>query len=192
MSATFSPTFDRFVVDVEPDLGALPEMLLRCARRVLRRRRLSAAPKSRRSTSFCSPAFGERACACASPADESKINASANGDHPIIEGWIAFPTAIADGTASGTVFLESSRQAGLRSRVIANLSVEGGGIQNWIHFRMPFSEELELEAFYGVRATLVATDALTGHKRLFGTTRAAPLYHRKAEAGIILELEDWG
>lgn len=192
MSATFSPTFGRFVVNVGPDLGVLPEMLLRCARRALCPRRLLAAPKYRQGTLHCSPASGERACACASPADEAKGNTSANGGHPVIEGWIAFPTAIADGTASGTVFLELSRQAGLRSRVIANLSVEGGGIQNWIHFRMPFTEELELEAFYGVRATLVATDALTGHKRLFGTTRGAPLYHRKDEAGIILELEDWG
>ncbi|MBI1212608.1 MAG: hypothetical protein GC190_14180 [Alphaproteobacteria bacterium] len=80
----------------------------------------------------------------------------------------------------------------MRSRVIANVSVNRGGIQNWIHFRLPFGEELEIEREYGVRATLVATDALTGEKRLFGTTRAASLHQRRSEDGIVLELEDWG
>jgi hypothetical protein len=116
----------------------------------------------------------------------------AGRDPSFIEGWIAFPTAIADGTATGTVFLETTPPAGMRSRVVANLSVNRGGVQNWIHFRLPFGDELEIEGTYGVRATLVATDALTGEKRLFGTTRAASLQHHRAEAGIILELEDWG
>lgn len=110
----------------------------------------------------------------------------------MIEGWIAFPTAIADGTATGTVFLETTADAGRRSRVVANLAVKHGGVQNWLHFRLPFGEDLELDGAYGVRATLVATDARTGEKRLFGTTRAASLVHNRSEAGIILELEEWG
>ena len=141
-------------------------------------------------TSLCSPLLGEQACACASSARE--VTKAPDGDFFVIEGWIAFPTAIADGTATGTVFLEANRQEGSHARVVANLAVDGAGIQNWIHFRMPFTGELEFEGAYGLRATLVATDAHTGNKRLFGTTRAAPLYYRRSEAGIILELEDWG
>ena len=141
-------------------------------------------------SALCLPLPGETACACSS--GEGHTYKVTHGDPLVIEGWIAFPTAIADGTATGTVFLEATPEAGLRSRVVANLAVERGGIQNWIHFRLPFGEELEIEKAYGVRATLVATDALTGEKRLFGTTRAASLRHHKSEAGIILELEDWG
>jgi len=139
---------------------------------------------------MCEPLPGETACACAT--GHSVHRAPMGRDPYIIEGWIAFPTAIADGTATGTVFLETTPHTGVRSRVIANLSVNRGGIQNWIHFRLPFGEELEIEGAYGVRATLVATDALTGEKRLFGTTRAASVLHDRSEAGIILELEDWG
>ena len=139
---------------------------------------------------LCAPLPGETACACSS--GEGVHRLSAGRDPSFIEGWIAFPTAITDGTATGTVFLETTPSAGARSRVLANLSVNRGGIQNWIHFRLPFGEELELEGAYGVRATLVATDAHTGEKRLFGTTRAAFYQHERSEAGIILELEDWG
>src|ERR1700681_4872217 len=78
MPVTFSPTFDRFLVDPERDLGKLPEILLRYASRVLRRR-ASAAPKHSPSTWFCSPAFGVRVCACASPEDGTEVNVSANG-----------------------------------------------------------------------------------------------------------------
>jgi hypothetical protein len=182
---------DGFSFDFGTSLRGWSDRLLEYAFGRGRPQRAPTVPGLPDGIFLCGPSLGERACACASPADDLRMNA-ANGDRPVIEGWIAFPTAIADGTASGTVFLESSGQAGLRSRVIANHSVEGGGIRNWIHFRMSFTEEFELETLYGVRATLVATDALTGHKRLFGTTRAAPLRHRNAEAGIILELEDWG
>jgi len=139
---------------------------------------------------LCAPLPGETACACSS--GEGAHRLPAGRDPSFIEGWIAFPTAIADGTATGTVFLETTPAAGTRSRVLANLSVNRGGIQNWIHFRLPFGEELEVEGAYGVRATLVATDAHTGEKRLFGTTRAAFYQHQRSEAGIILELEDWG
>jgi hypothetical protein len=138
----------------------------------------------------CLPLPGETACACDS--DERPALDVAKEPPLIIEGWIAFPTAIADGTATGTVFLETSPELGLRSRVVANLAVERGGIQNWIHFRLPFGEEFEVENAYGLRATLVATDAMTGEKRLFGTTRAACVHHHQAAAGIILELEQWG
>ena len=139
---------------------------------------------------MCLPLPGETACACGSgDGDSYRLNKSTPF---IVEGWIAFPTAIADGTATGTVFLETTPETGTRSRVVANLPVERGGKQNWIHFRLPFGEELEIEGAYGVRATLVATDAMTGEKRLFGTTRAASLLHQKSEAGIILELEAWG
>jgi hypothetical protein len=191
MSVTSLLMIDGPSFDFRAGLRGLGDRLREYAFGVGRPKCAPAGSGLRDGALLCSPESGERACACSSPADDPRANAL-NGDRPIIEGWIAFPTAIADGTASGTVFLESSGQVGMRSRVIANLSVEGGGIRNWIHFRMSFTEEMELEAFYGVRATLVATDALTGHKRLFGTTRAAALHHRKAEAGIILELEDWG
>jgi hypothetical protein len=141
-------------------------------------------------SALCLPLQDETACACSS--DRGQGYKTTKADPFIIEGWIAFPTAIADGTATGTVFLESAPEFGLRSRVVANLAVERGGIQNWIHFRLPFGQELEVEGAYGVRATLVATDALTGEKRLFGTSRAASLCHNRSEAGIILELEAWG
>jgi hypothetical protein len=144
----------------------------------------------RELTVLCLPLPGETACACES--GEPLAHQPTNASPLMIEGWIAFPIAITDGTATGTVFLEALPAQGSRSRVVANLSVERGGIQNWIHFRLPFGEDLEIESAYGVRATLVATDALTGEKRLFGTTRAASLRHHKSEAGIILELEDWG
>ncbi len=141
--------------------------------------------------SLCKPLMDELACACSSLEQGARRRAP-EGDFPVIEGWLAFPTAIADGTATGTVFLETNPEAGSRTRVIANLSVSCGGRQNWIHFRMSLSGELELEGSYGLRATVVATDAVTGHKRLFGTTRASPLLQQRPEAGIILELEDWG
>jgi hypothetical protein len=140
---------------------------------------------------LCDPFPGETACACS--LGESTHYSARGRDPSFIEGWIAFPIAIADGTATGTVFLETAPPSGVRSRVVANLSVNRGGVQNWIHFRLPFGDELEIEGAYGVRATLVATDALTGEKRLFGTTRAAALQRHRPEAGgIILELEDWG
>src|SRR5204863_1194952 len=59
---------------------------------------------------LCLPFPGETACACGSgPGQAHKVS---EGDPMIIEGWIAFPTAIADGTATGTVFLESTPEAG--------------------------------------------------------------------------------
>jgi len=140
---------------------------------------------------MCLPLPGETACSCGS-GDEPRHLKAASGDPLFIEGWISFPTAIADGTATGTVFLETTADIKRRSRVIANLPVNDGGVQNWIHFRMRYDEELELDGAYGVRATLVATDATTGEKRLFGTTRAASLLHHRSSAGIILELEEWG
>ena len=141
--------------------------------------------------SLCKPLMGDVACACSS-LEQSAHGRAPEDDVPVIEGWLAFPTAITDGTATGTVFLETNPEVGSRSRVIANLSVNRGGKQNWLHFRMSLSGELELEGSYGLRATVVATDAVTGHKRLFGTTRASPLFRKRPEAGIILELEDWG
>lgn len=139
----------------------------------------------------CDPLPGEVACSCSS---HQKLERFASGgrDPSFIEGWIAFPTAIADGTATGTVFLETTPPAGARSRVIANLSLNDAGVQNWIHFRLPCGEELDVDGACGVRATIVATDAFTGEKRLFGTTRAASLQSFRPEGGIILELEDWG
>ena len=107
---------------------------------------------------MCIPLPGETACACgAGDGHEYKVGKS---DPFFVEGWIAFPTAIADGTATGTVFLETSPEAGLRSRVVANLAVNRGGLQNWIHFRLPFGDELDAERAYGLRATLFATDHL--------------------------------
>jgi len=140
---------------------------------------------------MCLPLPGEIACACSSR-DVAHHRLPKKGDRIFVEGWIAFPIAIADGTATGTVFLETTPETGARSRVVANLAVERGGRQSWIYFRLPYGEELEIEGAYGVRATLVATDALTGEKRLFGTSRAASLLYQRSEAGIILELEDWG
>lgn len=140
---------------------------------------------------MCLPLPGETACACGSADEHRYFETNAVG--PLfVEGWISFPTAIADGTATGTVFLETSPDAKRRSRVVANLAVQSGGVQNWIHFRMPYGAELDLDGPYGVRATLVATDAHTGEKRLFGTTRAASLMQHRSAAGIILELEEWG
>ena len=141
--------------------------------------------------SLCRPLIGELACACSSLEQDTGRRAP-EGDVPVIEGWLAFPTAITDGTATGTVFLETNPEEGARCRVIANLSLNRSGKQNWLYFRMSLSGELELEGSYGLRATVVATDAVTGHKRLFGTTRASPLFRKRPAAGIILELEDWG
>src|SRR5437016_3946618 len=102
-----------------PDFGAsLRESggrLLECALSMGRPRRASPVLRSRDGAYLCSPAPGEHACACSPPTDRSSAS-TPNGDRPTIEGWIAFPTAIADGTASGTVFLESGGQAGLGSR----------------------------------------------------------------------------
>ena len=168
----------------EQSLAQLLLATVRLARKVL-------AFPAEAVVSLCKPLIGELACACSS-LDQGAHRRGPEGDVPVIEGWLAFPTAIADGTATGTVFLETNPEAGSRSRVIANLSLSCGGKQNWIHFRMSLSGELELEGSYGLRATVVATDAVTGHKRLFGTTRASPLLQQWPEAGIILELEDWG
>src|SRR5262249_33521028 len=134
---------------------------------------------------------GEDACACGG-GEPVHTRAPVRSATLIIEGWIAFPSAIADGTATGTVFLETTPDAKRRSRVVANVAVNRGGGQNCIHFQLPYGEELEIDGAYGVRATLVATDALTGEKRLFGTTRAASLVPHHADGGITLELEDWG
>jgi hypothetical protein len=141
--------------------------------------------------SLCVPAPGDTACGCEPGGLAMERPAPGGGGVFVVEGWIGFPVAIADGTATGTVFLEASRQTGLRARVVANLAVERGGYQNWIHFRLPFGEELELEEVYGLRATLVATDLRTGQKRLFGTPRAAAIQQERSEAGVILELEEW-
>ena len=140
---------------------------------------------------MCLPLPGEDACACGA-GEQAHLPTLGKSRALIIEGWIAFPTAIADGTATGTVFLETAADAKRRSRVVANVAVNRAGVQNWLHFRLPYGEELEVDGAYGVRATLVATDALTGEKRLFGTTRAAALVPFRSDAGIILELEDWG
>src|SRR5262245_23046135 len=140
---------------------------------------------------MCLPLPGEDACACGA-LEHVPARAFGQSEALIIEGWIAFPSAIADGTATGTVFLETAADAKRRSRVVANVAVNRAGVQNWIHFQLPYGEELEIDGAYGVRATLVATDALTGEKRLFGTTRAASLVPYHADGGIILELEDWG
>lgn len=142
----------------------------------------------------CEPAPGETACACDPPAQLLRRNASPRreGEERAIEGWISFPIAVADGTATGTVFLEVSPEAGVRARVVANVSVERGSYQNWIHFRLPIVQELEIEEIYGLRATLVATEVRTGQKRLFGTPRAVAIERRPTDAGIMLELEEWG
>jgi hypothetical protein len=140
--------------------------------------------------SLCVPAPGETACAC-EPEVLTRERPTRGGGAFVVEGWIGFPVAIADGTATGTVFLEASRANGVRARVVANLAVERGGYQNWIHFRLPFGEELEIEEVYGLRATLVATDLRTGQKRLFGTPRAASIQQQRSDAGVILELEEW-
>src|SRR5262249_62357360 len=77
---------------------------------------------------MCLPLPGETACSCLG--NEGQRSFAVEKSEPsTIEGWIAFPTAIADGTATGTVFLETTPQAGVRSRVIANLSVNRGGVQ---------------------------------------------------------------
>ena len=143
-----------------------------------------------RLVSLCLPAPGETACAC-EPEGVVRERPGRGGGAFIVEGWIGFPVAVADGTATGTVFLEASRASGMRARVVANLAVERGAYQNWIHFRLPFGEELEIEEVYGLRATLVATDLRTGQKRLFGTPRAASIAQERSEAGVILELEEW-
>src|SRR5262249_45176214 len=139
----------------------------------------------------CVPLPGETACAC-SPSANLLSREPGGGGAFVIEGWIGFPIAVADGTATGTVFLEASRDIGMRARVVANLTVEHGGYQNWIHFRFPLGQELEVEEVYALRATLVATDLRTGEKRLFGTPRAAAIQHQRPEGGVVLELEDWG